>query len=339
MNADRRQAGGGRPPAPVKELAARRTGTRSIVGGGHNGLTAAAYLAKAGQSRARPRTTRAARRRLHARAPVPRRALQRQPVRVRRRPARRGRHQRAAAPPARLRVLRRRPQPVGPVRGRHDRSASGSTTPRPRRTSKQLKVSKQDIDGYWAYEHLFDEIRQRLRTRGRDTWLGETPDPRGDRGPAARRADDDRHRLQRVDRRRPRRPHARPAPQGRALRPGRDRRLRRPEGPRHGLDQAHALPGRPRGPGPRVGLRQGRHGDDQLRDRRRRAGGRRHARHRRPRRRDHPRRGRHARGRDAHPRPHRSSATPTRSARWTCSPTSPTTTARASRPGRSAARS
>ena len=73
----------------------------------------------------------------------------------------------------------------------------------------------------------------------------------------------------------------RPAAEGRALRPGRDRRLRRTQGRRHRVDQAHALPGRPRGPGPRLGLRQGRHGDGQLRDRRRRAGGGRGARLRR----------------------------------------------------------
>ena len=39
----------------------------------------------------------------------------------------------------------------------------------------QLGVSAKDIDGYWAYEHLFDEIRKRLRTGERDTWLGESP--------------------------------------------------------------------------------------------------------------------------------------------------------------------
>ena len=43
------------------------------------------------------------------------------------------------------------------------------------RNLEELGVSKQDIDGYWAYEHLFDEIRRRLRTRGRDTWVGESP--------------------------------------------------------------------------------------------------------------------------------------------------------------------
>ena len=36
-------------PEPLGELAKRATGTRSIVGGGHNGLTAAAYLARAGR--------------------------------------------------------------------------------------------------------------------------------------------------------------------------------------------------------------------------------------------------------------------------------------------------
>src|SRR3989440_10082006 len=36
-------------PAPVTELAAREWDA-VVVGGGHNGLTAAAYLAKAGQS-------------------------------------------------------------------------------------------------------------------------------------------------------------------------------------------------------------------------------------------------------------------------------------------------
>ena len=36
-------------PAPIAELAAK-TWDAVVVGGGHNGLTAAAYLAKAGQS-------------------------------------------------------------------------------------------------------------------------------------------------------------------------------------------------------------------------------------------------------------------------------------------------
>ena len=41
-------------------------------------------------------------------------------------------------------------------------------------TSAPLASSKRTA-GYWAYEHLFDEIRRRLRTGERDTWLGESP--------------------------------------------------------------------------------------------------------------------------------------------------------------------
>ena len=37
-------------PAPISELAATRPGTSIVVGGGHNGLACAAYLAKAGKS-------------------------------------------------------------------------------------------------------------------------------------------------------------------------------------------------------------------------------------------------------------------------------------------------
>ena len=140
-----------------------------IVGGGHNGLTAAAYLARAGQSV----LVLERRERLGGACTLERPfaderyavspcayvvGLLDELVIQELQPA-----------PARLRVLRRRPQPVGPVRGRHVASASGSTTPRPSATSRTSKVSKQDIDGYWAYEHLFDEIRKRLRTGERDT--------------------------------------------------------------------------------------------------------------------------------------------------------------------------
>jgi phytoene dehydrogenase-like protein len=39
----------------------------------------------------------------------------------------------------------------------------------------ELGVSKSDIEGYWAYEELFDEVRRKLRKGDRDTWVGETP--------------------------------------------------------------------------------------------------------------------------------------------------------------------
>jgi ribulose 1,5-bisphosphate synthetase/thiazole synthase len=48
MNAIAEQLGEVGLPAPTKELAAKRWDA-VIVGGGHNGLTCAAYLAKAGQ--------------------------------------------------------------------------------------------------------------------------------------------------------------------------------------------------------------------------------------------------------------------------------------------------
>ena len=111
------------------------------------------------------------------------------------------------------------------------------------------------------------------------------PVPRRARGAPARRADDDRRRLRRLDRRGPRRPLQ--ATSGSRTRSSARAIIGAWAGPHDkgtALDQAHALPGRPRGRRPDVGLRPRRHGDDQLRDRRRRAGGRRHARHRRPRR-------------------------------------------------------
>jgi phytoene dehydrogenase-like protein len=40
---------------------------------------------------------------------------------------------------------------------------------------EEMRLSRRDVDGYWAYEHIFDEMRQRLRTRGRDTWVGDSP--------------------------------------------------------------------------------------------------------------------------------------------------------------------
>jgi phytoene dehydrogenase-like protein len=40
---------------------------------------------------------------------------------------------------------------------------------------ESLGLSKADIDGYWAYEELFDEVRRKLRKGERDSWQGETP--------------------------------------------------------------------------------------------------------------------------------------------------------------------
>ncbi len=38
-----------------------------------------------------------------------------------------------------------------------------------------MGLSKRDIEGYWAYEELFDDVRRKLRTGARDSWIGDSP--------------------------------------------------------------------------------------------------------------------------------------------------------------------
>lgn len=160
-------------PAPVSELASKHWDA-IVVGGGHNGLTAAAYLARAGQSvlvlERRERLGGAC----TLERPFP--------------------DERYAVSPCAYVVglldelvikelgLRKRgfecfvadPNLWVPF---DDGTSFGQwlDDDKTQRNLEELKVSKQDIQGYWAYEHVFDEIRRRLRTRGRDSWLDETP--------------------------------------------------------------------------------------------------------------------------------------------------------------------
>ncbi len=46
---------------------------------------------------------------------------------------------------------------------------------RTRQNLDALGVSAADQKGYWAYEHLFDRVRVLLRKGERDTWVGDTP--------------------------------------------------------------------------------------------------------------------------------------------------------------------
>jgi phytoene dehydrogenase-like protein len=46
---------------------------------------------------------------------------------------------------------------------------------RTRANLDSLGVSAADQKGYWAYEHLFDQVRIKLRKGERDTWVGDTP--------------------------------------------------------------------------------------------------------------------------------------------------------------------
>jgi phytoene dehydrogenase-like protein len=173
VNAIAKQLGEVGLPAPISELASRQWDV-VVVGGGHNGLTAAAYLAGAGHS-----------------------------VLVLERRERLGGActlERPFADPAF--VVSPCAYVVGLLdelvirelalkeRGLHfdvadpnlwvpfdDGTSFGQWLDDDRTNAdlKALGVSAMDGEGYWAYEHLFDEIRKRLRTGERDTWVGDSP--------------------------------------------------------------------------------------------------------------------------------------------------------------------
>jgi phytoene dehydrogenase-like protein len=160
-------------PSPLSELAARDWDA-VVVGGGHNGLTAAAYLARAGSSV----LVLERRERLGGACTLER-------------PFPDGRF---VVSPCAYVVglldelviselgLRARgfqcfvadPNLWVPF---EDGTAFGQwlDDARTERNLRDLGVVPKDIEGYWAYEHLFDEIRRKLRTGARDTWVGETP--------------------------------------------------------------------------------------------------------------------------------------------------------------------
>ena len=147
-------------------------------------------------------------------------------------------------------------------------------------------MSKKDIDGYWAYEDLFDEIRKRLRTGARDTWLGDSPSRaeleellHGEQTMIdvvfdASIADvlDEYVTDQRL----------KDALFGQGIIGA----CAGPEGQGHRVRSSSCTSRATSRARARCGATSGRHGHDQLRDRRRRPGGRRGARRRRPRRRD-----------------------------------------------------
>jgi phytoene dehydrogenase-like protein len=160
-------------PMPASELAAREWDA-VVVGGGHNGLTAAAYLARAGRSVLV----------LERRERVGGAATLERPFA----------DQRFVISPCAYVVgllddtvireleLERRglrywmadpnlwvPFPDGTSFGQWlDDSRTQANL-------EELGVSKRDIEGYWAYEELFDEARRRLRKGARDTWVGDAP--------------------------------------------------------------------------------------------------------------------------------------------------------------------
>ena len=160
-------------PEPVAELA-KRDWDAIVVGGGHNGLTAAAYLARAGRSVC----VLERRERLGGACTLERpfsderfvvspcayvvgllddvviRELELE---------RRG-----------LRYWMADPNLWVPF---DDGTAFGQWLDHSRTQAnlEELGVSAGDIEGYWAYEELFDEVRRKLRQGERDTWVGEAP--------------------------------------------------------------------------------------------------------------------------------------------------------------------
>jgi phytoene dehydrogenase-like protein len=173
MNAIAAQLGEVGLPAPVSELAAQAWDA-VVVGGGHNGLTAAAYLARAGEKV----LVLERRERLGGACTLERPFAD----------------ERFVVSPCAYVVglldelvireldLRARgfecfvadPNLWVPF---EDGTAFGQwlDDARTQASLDDLGVSKRDADGYWAYEHLFDEIRRRLRTGSRDSWVDETP--------------------------------------------------------------------------------------------------------------------------------------------------------------------
>lgn len=160
-------------PGPLSELAAREWDA-VVVGGGHNGLTAAAYLARAGKS-----VLVLERRERLGGACTLERPFENQDFVVS--PCayvvglldelvieeldlrRRG-----------LRFFVADPNLWVPF---EDGSSFGQwlDDARTQADLEAMGLSKKDIEGYWAYEELFDETRKRLRTGARDTWVGDSP--------------------------------------------------------------------------------------------------------------------------------------------------------------------
>jgi phytoene dehydrogenase-like protein len=160
-------------PEPIGELAAREWDA-IVVGGGHNGLTAAAYLARAG----RRVIVLERRERLGGAATLERpfaderyvvspcayvvgllddRVIRELDLR------RRG-----------LRYWMADPNLWVPF---DDGTAFGQwlDDSKTQANLEALGVSRRDIHGYWAYEELFDEVRRKLRAGERDTWVGDAP--------------------------------------------------------------------------------------------------------------------------------------------------------------------
>ena len=160
-------------PAPMSELALR-SWDAVVVGGGHNGLACAAYLARAGQSvlvlerseRLGGACT------LERPFPDPRYVVSPCAYVV-------GLLDKVVIDELDLRrhglqVFVADPNLWAPFEDGTS-LAQWNDDARTQASLDALGLSPSDVAGYWAYEAVFDEMRQRLRTRGRDSWIGDSP--------------------------------------------------------------------------------------------------------------------------------------------------------------------
>lgn len=159
-------------PMPAAELAARRWDV-VVVGGGHNGLTAAAYLARAGRSVLV----------LEAREQLGGAATLQRPFR----------DDRYLISPCAYVVGLLHPLVVEELALRRhgfdvvlldpslwcpfsDGTSVGLFADGARTTAQIAALSPSDVEGYLAYDALFERLRVALRTGPRDTWVGASPD-------------------------------------------------------------------------------------------------------------------------------------------------------------------
>ena len=159
-------------PAPLSELASKSWDV-VVVGGGHNGLAAAAYLARAGRSvlvlerseRLGGAST------IDQPLPDPRYlvspcaylvGLLRQLVIEELRLVRRG-----------YRVFLADPVSWCPF---EDGTAFTEWRDDRRTAGEVARLSPRDVEGYFAYQDVYRRIRRRLRPPGADYWVGDAPD-------------------------------------------------------------------------------------------------------------------------------------------------------------------
>jgi phytoene dehydrogenase-like protein len=158
-------------PMPVAELAARRWDA-VVVGGGHNGLTCAAYLARAGRSvlvlERRERLGGACT--LEQPFPDPAWLVSPCAYLV-------GLLHPLVIDELNLRRHGYRVHPADPhLWCPFDDGTSLTVWNERARTARSVAaLAPGDVDGFFAYEDLFARIRDSLRAGDRDTWLGESP--------------------------------------------------------------------------------------------------------------------------------------------------------------------